>query len=98
MATAFTKDDILLVIETYVRKHKKLPKTNELVAIMPGMEAKQIQPYLMQYIKAMPKLTVFPTGHVRDADGNPVWYRNSQGSLVLARYKEDAQIGNHVTG
>lgn len=95
--TDFKKDDIFLVIETYVKKHKKLPKTNDLVEILGGMEAKKIQPFLMQYIKALPKLIVLPTGHIRDSEGNHVWYRNTRGSLLPARYQEDASVGNHIT-
>ena len=98
MPAEFTKEDIKRVIETFVAKHKRVPLTKELSAILEGMDVKKIQPHLMQYVKSLTKLTVLPNGLVVDDEGKKVWYRNTAGSLVLARYKEDASLGNHITG
>lgn len=98
MPTELNAEHIKKVIEIFVGKNKRIPKPSELSPILEGMDARKIQPYILQYVKNLDRLTVMPDGKVVDDEGKPVWYRNSAGSLTLARYKKDEQLGNHVTG
>lgn len=94
----YTAEQITQVIDTFVNKQKRLPKTSELVPILDDLPANKIQPHLMQYIKKLKRLIVLPNGMIRDDDGTAVWYRNSAGSMTLARYKNDPDLGNTISG
>jgi len=98
MKIDFTTEDTLRVIETFVAKKKKLPKTTEISEIMDGHDKLKIQPVLMKYVKSLKRLVVLPNGMIRDDDGNQVWVKNSAGSMTLARFKEDKDLGNIISG
>jgi len=93
-----TKAQLRDVVDNYVKKHNKFPSPKEL-ATKVNMEftTAQCRGYLMKMKSEVPTLNVL-NGKVFTQDGETIWFRNSAGSLVPARFKVDPQLGPYVTG
>lgn len=54
--------------------------------------------HLTVYKKQIPVIYVTPRGELRTDDGELVWYRNTRGSLVVAKWNDDKNLGKFIDG
>lgn len=90
------KPDAQIKMEEFLKKKKRLPSSKELEELA-GVKHQQARALLSDFRKTITHLVVLPDGKVFSEDGKPVWVRLTTGSMSLARYKEDAQLGKMIT-
>lgn len=91
-----SKPDVQIKMEEFLKKKKRLPSSKELEDLA-GVKHQQARALISDFKKTLTHLIVLPDGKVFSEEGKPVWVRLTTGSMSLARYKEDAQLGKMIT-
>lgn len=77
--------------------NRRLPAPGELAAKM-GIKHQLLIGPINDFRKSLVTLTVMPDGKIVTADGKPVWRQNTAGSMTLACYRTDKELGAIVWG
>lgn len=76
-------------------KLKRIPSADEIMEHI-GTSKHAAAGVRVAFTKTLPKLFILPTGGINSGQGDRVWVRLPSGSLSLAKYRVDPELGHII--